>query len=202
MKIAVIHGYAPALIEERRTLLEALVGMGHDVHALAPALEPDVASKFEAMGVGYSMIPLTRRGFTPIADIGSLLHLKQVLYRIRPDMVLSTTSKAMIYGSLAARMAWVGEKKKVFAIVSGLGYAFTRDSGLKRRLLFGITKSLTQAGFKSCDGIIFRRAEDEAFFRQLNVIPDHVRTVIVEEPDAVQAPEQADNAILFFMGLL
>ena len=96
MKIVVIGGYAPSLINFRGPLLKRLVALGHDIHALAPGYVPDVSPQLEAMGVDYHMFPLARRGFNPIADIGSLLHLKQILYRIKPDLVLSYTFKPEI----------------------------------------------------------------------------------------------------------
>ncbi len=179
MKIAVIGGYAPSLVSFRGPLLKRLVALGHEVHALAPGHIPDVSPQLEAMGVDYSMIPLSRRGFNPLADIGSLLHLKQVLYRIKPDMVLSYTFKPVVYGSLAARMAWVGHKKQVYAMITGLGYAFTQGSGLKRRLLFNIAKGMYRSGLKSCDGVIFQNPDDQAFFEKLGVLPDYAKTTVV-----------------------
>jgi len=179
MKIAVIGGYAPSLVNFRGPLLKRLVGLGHDVHALAPGHIPDVSPQLEAMGVEYSMFPLARRGFNPIADIGSLLHLKQVLYRIRPDLVLSYTFKPVVYGSMAARMAWVGDKKRVYAMITGLGYAFTEDKGFKRRMLFNIAKGMYRSGLKSCNGVIFQNPDDEAFFQKLDVLPPDMRTTVV-----------------------
>jgi len=179
MKIAVIGGFAPSLLTFRGPLLRRLVGLDHEVHALAPAHLPDVSPRLEAMGVDYSMYPLARRGMNPLADIGTLLHLKQALFRIRPDLVLSYGFKPVIYGSLAARMAWVGQQKRVYGLVTGLGYAFTRDAGLKRRLLFGLAKGMYRAGLKSCDGVIFQNPDDLAFFEQLGVLPGHARTTVV-----------------------
>jgi len=179
MKIVVIGGYAPSLINFRGPLLKRLVALGHEVHALAPSHIPDVAPQLEEMGVDYSMIPLTRRGLNPIADLGSLLHLKQVLYRIKPDIVLSYTFKPVVYGSMAARMAWVGHKKRVYSMITGLGYAFTEDKGFKRRMLFNIAKGMYRSGLKSCDGIIFQNPDDQAFFQKLDVIPDHAQTTVV-----------------------
>ncbi|QGY39435.1 glycosyltransferase [Pseudodesulfovibrio cashew] len=179
MKIAVIGGYAPSLINFRGPLLKRLVALGHEVHALAPLHTPDVGPQLEAMGVEYSMIPLERRGLNPVADIGSLLHLKQVMHRIDPDLVLSYTFKPVVYGSMAARMAWVGHKKRIYALITGLGYAFTEDKGLRRRILFNVAKGLYRAGLRSCDGVIFQNPDDEAFFRRLGVIPEHARTTVV-----------------------
>jgi glycosyltransferase involved in cell wall biosynthesis len=179
MKIAVIGGFAPSLISFRGPLLRRLTGLDHEVHALAPGHVPDVSPQLEAMGVDYHMFPLSRRGFNPLADLGTLLHLKQVLFRIKPDMVLSYTFKPVVYGSLAARMAWVGQEKRVYGLITGLGYAFTENAGLKRRLIFNIAKGMYKSGLKSCDGVIFQNPDDRAFFEKLGVLPEHARTTVV-----------------------
>ncbi len=179
MKVVVIGGYAPSLINFRGPLLKRLVALGHEVHALAPAHVPDVSPQLEAMGVEYAMLPLSRRGMNIFADLGTLLHLKQVLQRIKPDVVLSYTFKPVVYGSLAARMAWVGHKKRVYSMVTGLGYAFTEDKGLKRRILFNVAKGMYKSGLRSCDGVIFQNPDDEAFFQKLDVIPSHAKTTVV-----------------------
>ncbi|WP_285905383.1 glycosyltransferase family 4 protein [Pseudodesulfovibrio pelocollis] len=180
MRIAVIGGYAPSLVNFRGPLLARMVSLGHEVHGLAPAHVPDVGGQLEGMGVDYHRIPLSRRGLNPLADIGALLYIKQTLHRIRPDIVLSYTFKPAVYGSLAARMVWVGEKKRVYAMITGLGYAFTEEpAGLKRRILFNVAKGMYRSGINACDGVIFQNPDDETFFRKLGVIADRVATAVV-----------------------
>ncbi|MGE4421451.1 MAG: glycosyltransferase [Pseudodesulfovibrio sp.] len=198
MKIAVIHENAEDLLAGYGSLLAAMAAMGHAVNALAPGSGPDAAAGFEALGAEYAMYPLTPRGLTPVGDIGTLLHLKQVLYRIKPELVLSMTSKPVVYGSMAARMAWVGDKKTVFALVEGPGFAFDGGGGPKGRLLAALARPMFRAGFRSCDGICFRSAEAETFFRELGVLQPETRTVVVDE----SAPEDRDRAVLAFLGMI
>jgi len=179
MRIAVIGGYAPSLVNFRGPLLRRLVALGHQVHALAPAHLPDVTPQLEAMGVQYAMFPLERRGLNPIADLGAIMHLKQVLIRIKPEIVLSYTFKPVVYGSMAARMAWVGDGKKVYSMITGLGYAFTETAGLKRRILFNIAKGMYKAGLSHCNGVIFQNPDDKAFFEKLGVISPRNRVAVV-----------------------
>ncbi|OIQ49979.1 N,N'-diacetylbacillosaminyl-diphospho-undecaprenol alpha-1,3-N-acetylgalactosaminyltransferase [Pseudodesulfovibrio hydrargyri] len=197
MKIAVIHESAETLLAEYGSLLTAMVSMGHAVNALAPGSGPDAAAGFEALGAEYAMYPLSSRGLTPVGDLGTLLHLKQVLYRVRPDLILSMASKPVIYGSLAARMAWVGEEKTVFALVDGPGFAFG-GNGLKGRLLARLARPMFRAGFRSCDGICFRSAEAETFFRELGVLGPEARTGIVDQADT----DARDRAVLAFLGMI
>lgn len=179
MKIVVIGGYAPSLVNFRGPLLARMVALGHEVHGLAPVHVPDVGERLEAMGVDFHGIALNRRGLNPLADLGALLHLKQTLVRIKPDLVLSYTFKPVVYGSLAARMAWVGHKKHVYAMITGLGYAFTEEAGLRRRILFNVAKGMYRSGLNACDGVIFQNPDDETFFRRLGVIPERARTTVV-----------------------
>jgi hypothetical protein len=197
MKIAVIHENAETLLAEYGSLLAALASMDHAVNALAPGSDPDVAAGFEALGVEFAMYPLAPRGLTPVGDLGTLLHLKQVLYRVRPDLILSMTSKPVVYGSLAARMAWVGEKKTVFALVDGPGFAFD-GGGFKGRLLARLAKPMFRAGFKSCDGVCFRSADAETFFRGLGVLGPETRTGVADQADA----DARDRAVLAFLGMI
>jgi hypothetical protein len=197
MKIAVIHENADDLLAEYGSLLSAMASMGHAVNALAPGSGPEIAAGFEALGVEYAMYPLSPRGLTPVGDLGTLLHLKQILYRVRPDMVLSMTSKPVVYGSLAARMAWVGEEKKVFALVDGPGFAFQSD-GPKGRLFARLAKPMYRAGFKSCDGVCFGSAGAEGFFRDLGALGPGARTGIADQAD----PDARDRAVLAFLGMI
>jgi hypothetical protein len=197
MKIAVIHENAQSLLAEYGSLLSAMASMGHAVNALAPGSGPDVAAGFETLDVEYAMYPLSPTGLTPVGDLGTLLHLKQVLYRVRPDLVLSMTSKPVVYGSLAARMAWVGEEKKVFALVDGPGFAF-EGGGLKGRLLTALARPMFRAGFRSCDGVCFRSDQAEAFFRDLGVLCPDARTMVADQAD----PEARERAVLAFLGLV
>ena len=198
MKIAVIHESAESLLAEYGSLLSALAAQGHAVHCLAPGSGPAAAATFEGLGAEYAMYPLCASGLTPVSDMGTLLHLKQILYRVRPDLILSMASKPVVYGSLAARMAWVGQEKKVFALVDEPGFAFAAGGGLKGRLLAALARPMFRAGFRSCDGICFRSARTETFFRELGVLESGARTLVAEQAD----PEARDRAVLAFMGMI
>ncbi|EGB15524.1 glycosyl transferase group 1 [Pseudodesulfovibrio mercurii] len=197
MKIAVIHENAETLLAEHGALLSGLASMGHEVSALAPGSGPETSTGFEALGVEYAMYPLSPRSLTPIADMGTLLHLKQILFRVRPGLVLSVGAKPVVYGSLAARLIWVGEDKRVFALVDGPGFAFA-GTGFTGRLLARLAKPMYRAGFRSCDGVCFRSAGAEAFFRKLGVLDPQARTGVADQAD----PETLDRALLSFMGMI
>lgn len=182
MNVVVIHGDAKSLLAVRGPLLSRLVELGHDVHALAPLTDDETVTGLEALGVEYASYPLTRGRFSPIADMGTMSHLKQILFRIKPDVVLSISHKPVTFGSMAARMAWVDHPKKIYALVTGLGYPFTRMSGWKRRLVHAYTKYFMGGGFNACHGIVFRNEEDRNFFKKFGVVSEKPRVTAIDEP--------------------
>ncbi|MDP3426359.1 MAG: glycosyltransferase family 4 protein [Humidesulfovibrio sp.] len=114
MRIVIVAGYAPSLVNFRAPLLRALVARGHKVMALAPPDEkggagaPGVEAALRAMGVELTRFPMQRGGLNPCQDLRTLLALRREFLLLQPDLVLAYTIKPVIYGSLAAR--WAGAK--------------------------------------------------------------------------------------------
>ena len=209
MKIVVIHGDAHSLLSIRGPLLARMVELGHEVHTLAPLAGEEVTAGIEALGVDFAAYPLTKGRFSPFADLGTLLHLKQVLFRIKPDLVLSISHKPMAFGPMAARMAWVDHQKRIYALVTGLGYPFTLEAGWKRRVLYAYAKYFIHGGFTACHGLIFRTEEDRSFFKKFGVVPDQLATTVIDEPLPKQGKPvpsakriESNEAVLSFMELI
>ncbi|BDQ34324.1 glycosyltransferase [Pseudodesulfovibrio portus] len=209
MNVVVIQGDARALLSVRTPLLSRLVELGHKVHALAPLADEDVVASIEELGVEHATYPLTRGRFSPLADLGTLLHLKQVLFRIKPDVVLCISHKPVTFGPMAARMTWVDHPKKIYALVTGLGYPFTEMSGWKRRVVHAYAKYFMGGGFSACHGIVFRNPEDREFFRAFGVLPGNAATTVIDEPLPAadlsvdgEAMAASTEALLSFMELI
>jgi len=75
-------------------------------------------------GAGIKLVPfqLSRRGGNPLLEIA---HLVSLYRREKPTIVHHVALKAVIYGSLAAKLAGV---EKVVNAVAGLGWLFTSES--------------------------------------------------------------------------
>ncbi|MBU1039540.1 MAG: glycosyltransferase family 4 protein [Proteobacteria bacterium] len=119
MRIVIVAGYAPSLVNFRAPLLRALVARGHKVVALAPPDEKgrmdalDIEAALRAMGVELVRFPMQRGGVNPWQDLRTLLALRREFLLLQPDLVLAYTIKPVIYGSLAARWAaarWAAAK--------------------------------------------------------------------------------------------
>jgi glycosyltransferase involved in cell wall biosynthesis len=174
VKIVLIAGYGPSLLNFRGPLLAEMVRLGHEVTALAPLEETPFQAELEAMHVHFQAIRLHRRGMNPLRDLVTLLDIREKLRHIQPDLVLSYTIKPVIYGSLAARLAQV---PSINSLVTGLGSAFFR-SGVSGRLVKGLVEGLYRAALRHNRTVIFQNPDDAAFFRREKIVPQTTATLI------------------------
>jgi glycosyltransferase involved in cell wall biosynthesis len=176
-KVVVIDGFAPALVNLRGDLIAAMTATGHEVIACAPGDHPEVAAALRARGARYLPIELDRVGTNPFADLSSLLKLRRLLLQLGPDLVLARTGKAVIYGAGAARLAGVPH---IFAMFTGLGYAFIEGRELKRRILRQVTTLLYRASLAGCDAILFHNRDDRDEIRRTGIVAAGKRLVVVD----------------------
>ncbi len=85
--------------------LRSLVEEGYEVVGISSP-GPDVPA-IEAAGIRHIPVPMTRRVFTPFADLRAFVNLYRVIRRERLTIVHTHTPKAGVYGRLAARLAGV-----------------------------------------------------------------------------------------------
>lgn len=177
-RFLLIGAYAQSLVNFRGPLLQALRNAGCEVHAAAAAIEEDplVMAALRDMGVTAHSIPIVRAGLNPLADLKSLLALIRLMRRTRPAMVLGYTIKPVIWGSLAA---WIAGVPRRYAMITGLGYAFSDDAGGKRGLVQGLARSLYRAALTRVHRVFFQNPDDLALFRSMAIIaPEQPATVV------------------------
>ncbi len=175
MKIVVIAGLAESLLNFRGPLLAAMKNSGHEVTALAPGENPDVAARLLGMGVNYRAIQMDRTGMNPLKDVRSLFQMKAIISDLRPDIVLSYTIKPVIYGSLAARMAGVPH---TFSMITGLGYAFMGESAGKK-IVNRIVSFLYRAGLAGNGHVFFQNPDDLAIFCERGLLGSRQQAVLI-----------------------
>lgn len=176
MRIAIIAGYSRSLINFRGPLIRALVAAGHEVRCCGPEDDDEVKRTLAEWGVGFRAVPMARAGLSPGGDVAYWLRLRRWFADWSLEVVLAYTHKAVIYGSLAARVV---PGCRVYALITGLGYAFIEQPGLKSRLVRRILLRLYRAAARQWIGVFFQNPDDEALFRQLGVVPPSVPSKIV-----------------------
>ena len=139
----------------------------------------DFSTNFESevlkLGAKTSTIPLDRTGFNPFRDFMTYLALKSLFKKFKPDIVLSYTSKPIIYSGFA-----IGKKSKIkfFPNLTGLGYGFTEQFQIKRKIINFILKNLYKLSLRSSSVVIFQNPDDELLFNNLNITKNR-KTFIV-----------------------
>ncbi len=164
-RIVVVDAYAKAFLNFRGPFLEELVARGHEVAAAAPDLDASLERRLRSMGVEPVVIRLERIGTNPTKDLVSLWSLWRMFCSRRPDAVVSYTSKAMIYGTLAA---WAAGVPRRYAVVTGLGYGFVASS-VRARVISAIQRALYRLSLPLCQVVLFQNPDDKALFEQLRL---------------------------------
>jgi glycosyltransferase involved in cell wall biosynthesis len=177
MKVLLIAGYAPSLINFRGPLISSLIALGHQVCAVAPLSGGDLSAiqKLTSLGATFSAIPLVRGGLNPFADIRGLWSLYRLLRYERPDLVLAYTIKPVIYTGLAVhflRFRAPGKSPRLVSMITGLGYAFTtgKSTSIVRTLLLQLVTRLCRVGLQPAAAVIFQNPDDQATFQALKLI--------------------------------
>lgn len=177
-RFLLIGGYAQSLVNFRGPLLQALRNAGCDVHAAAPAIEDDpaIAAALLDMGVTAHSIPIARAGLNPVADLKTLASLVGLMRRTRPTMVLGYTIKPVIWGALAA---WIAGVPRRYAMITGLGYAFSDDAKGKRGLVQSMARTLYRVALARVERVFFQNPDDLGLFRSMGVISSHQSATVV-----------------------
>ncbi len=174
-RFLIIAGFADSLVAFRGELIRALIARGLEVHAAAPRLTSSELARaaLEELGVELHDIPAQRAGTNPLADLWLLWRLFRLMRDVKPDIVLSYTIKPVIYGTVAAWLAGVPHR---YALVTGLGYAFTGD---REGRLQSLIRRMYAFALKRVHKVLFQNSDDRTLFRQLGIVPPPVPAVVV-----------------------
>ncbi len=174
-----VASFPDSLIKFRGPLIEALLAAGCHVHVAVPGLDADsdIASRLSEFGAEVHDIPLQRISLNPLKDISALLALRKLMRQIGADYVLGYTIKPVIYGSLAA---WLAGVRHRFALVTGLGYAFTGEATGFRKVLRTLIQLLYRFSFSHNHLVFFQNPDDEALFRQLGLLKPAIPSRVVD----------------------
>jgi glycosyltransferase involved in cell wall biosynthesis len=176
MRFMLIAGFAESILTFRGPLIAALQRSGYEVHVAAPELGESSPLRAPLLqhGIVPHSIPLRRTAISPFFDAWLVVHLAALQLRLRPDVTLGYTAKAVIFGSISA---WIARVPNRFAMVTGLGYAFQDDqtrTGLKR-----VIQELYKLSLTCVKRTIFQNSDDEALFRALKIVSDEQKTAVV-----------------------
>ena len=176
-KILIISSNAKSLILFRYELMEALIKQGCEVVALTDQsqITPEIIKKLECIGVQVMGYRINNTGINFFADVKTLWYLYSIIKKNKPNTILSYTIKPVIYGSIAA---WCARVSNRFAMVTGLGTAFTNIHSKRKRVIYKIVKQLYRFALKLNQKIFFQNPDDLAEFVNLGLTHSE-KTVLI-----------------------
>lgn len=167
--VLIIASYAKSLIKFRGDLINALVKKGHSVHVCAPELvsESETVNELVSRGATIHEVSMNRSGLNPIVDVKTFFQLLRVISSVKPVFVIAYTIKPVIYGMLSSALCKV---KVPVALITGLGYAFTENKGIKRSSVQWLLKVLYRLALYNAKVVIFQNKDDCALFCKLALV--------------------------------
>lgn len=146
----------------RRNTINTLINEGYSVYALAP--QDSYSENLKKLGCNLITVKIDQSGVNPFKDLKSLLTIRRIYKKHKPDIVLNFTPKNNIYGTLAAKGL-----NHIFVInnIAGLGSVFINESFISKiaRLLYKISQ-------KRANKIFFQNEDDRDLFLN-NKIASH-----------------------------
>nr|WP_231373452.1 glycosyltransferase family 4 protein [Thioalkalivibrio sp. ALE19] len=173
MDLLIVAGNARSLIANRGALIREVTSGGLTVGAAVP--EKDYLPEVEELGIEIHKFPMARTSLNPFADLRTVRALRRIMRATQPEAVFGYTVKPVVYGALAARLAGV---KRFYAMITGLGHAFTTFSP-KTRVIRAISTRLYRYGVARSSRVFFQNPDDREEFIQRRILRDPERAVLV-----------------------
>lgn len=152
MKVMILANNDIGLYKFRKELIEELL-KANMVYICLPYGE--YVDRLMEMGCEFiDCNLLDRRGKNPFRDLKLLSWYKEILQKIKPDIVLTYTIKPNVYGGMACG----GLNIPYIANVTGLGSALENKGPLQL-----ITLNLYRAGLKKCKKVFFQNTDNCEF---------------------------------------
>jgi glycosyltransferase involved in cell wall biosynthesis len=173
-RIIVLGSHADSLLKFRREMLTSMA-MHNEVIACVPNPTTAIERDLQSIGVTCCHVPLERTGLNPLADLLLIFKLYQLFKILHADVLFSYTSKPVIFGTFAARLAGI---KKCYAMITGLGTYFIYTDA-KSRFVRSIIIVLYKLALHFNTKVFFQNPDDRAIFTQLKVFKCPLRTVMI-----------------------
>ena len=165
-KIIIVAPISKSLINFRGDLIKDMKNKGYNVITASPALSGKYVNIFQQQKIDNIPINFQRNKLNPFYDLVTLIKLFKIFWEQSPDIILSYTIKAVIWGGLAARFF----KTNFYALITGTGFVFYGVS-TKRKLLRSFVVLLFKLSLKKSKAVIFQNIDDLDLFVERGIVP-------------------------------
>src|SRR5699024_7826186 len=152
-KVLILVNHDVVIYNFRLEIVEKLLEEQYEVYVSSPYGER--IDDLIELGCEYIDSSVSRHGTNIIEDFKLLLHYREIMKEVQPDIVLTFTIKPNIYGGMACRLLNI----PYIANITGLGTA-VENGGLMQK----ITVMLYKVAFKKIKCVFFQNKENQQFF--------------------------------------
>jgi len=165
-KVFIISSYTISLVNFRIELIKELQRQNFEVIALGPENDKETIKKLSNEGVRFIRYNLHRNGLNPISDIFSILMLRKILKKYKPNYIIPYTIKPVLYSNIAKK----GLNIKSLSLITGLGYYGNTPTNIKEKITTRILTQLYKFALNSKDVLAFQNTDDIDFFKDRKII--------------------------------
>lgn len=161
-------------ISHRLVLAVAAREAGYDVHVALPP--GDASGPIERAGFPLHHFPMSRSGTDAFGEARTVMALSSLYRLLRPSLVHQVAQKAVVYGTLAARMD--GRGPRIVNALSGMGYAFLATGLAARARRGGIVSAYRALLDGARQRLILQNRHDVEFFAARRIVaPERIRLI-------------------------
>lgn len=158
MRILILANNDVGLYNFRKELLQSLLDLQHLVYISLPYGK--MVDKFVEMGCRFIEVPLERHGMNLLNELKLCISYKNILKKLKPDVVLSYTVKPNIYGGYICGKLGI----PVIANITGLGSA-VENGGFIQKIIVDLYK----VSMRNVHTIFFQNQANMNYFRNKNI---------------------------------
>jgi glycosyltransferase involved in cell wall biosynthesis len=151
----------------RAPIIDALLARGHEVVVVAG--RDGSEDRLRDRGCRVVSFSIDSKGINPLRDLALIIKLRNFYARQRPDVILNFTIKAVIYGTLSAKLI----KIPVINTITGLGTAFIENNWLTH-----VVQGLYRWSLPGPQSVIFQNEEDLALFKKRRLVTTNSITIV------------------------
>jgi glycosyltransferase involved in cell wall biosynthesis len=172
MRVAVLGTQAKDLVNFRGHLLSEMAKAGHVAYGIAPEGTAEISAALEKLGATFVPISMDRTGMNPFRELWTLFQLWRLFRRLHLDLLLTYELKSVVFGTLAARGAFVPKR---YAMITGRGTTLQGETrGVRERMVRTVVERLYRLALPMTHGVFFQNPDDCAFFLEERMLPKTV----------------------------
>jgi glycosyltransferase involved in cell wall biosynthesis len=165
-KIILLSGSGDTVAWFRLDFLNEFLLRSYKVYVLAPDIRDDLKPELIDMGIEFIEIKLERKGFNVLNLISSVFELVSLFKEIQPNIIFSYTHKAILSGSLAAKISGFSN---TFSMVTGTGHLFDNQTKKEKVIKF-IGSLFLRIALRFNKLVFFQNPDDQALFLKNNIV--------------------------------